>query len=189
MNVTYLLAEHGEEMPLEGGNSLLTPANYDIVWSIIPLAVVVFLFAKFVIPKFQEVLDEREDRIKGGMDRAEAAQAEAKAALEKYNAQLADARAEAATIREDARKRGEQIEAEHKAKAEEEAARIIEAGNKQLSANREQVVADLRSDLGQNSINLAERLLGTELSDATQQSGTVDSFLSELDNVAPAARK
>ena len=109
MNVTYLLAEHGEELPLESGNSLLLPANYDIVWSIIPLAVVVFLFAKFVIPKFQEVLDEREDRIKGGMDRAEAAQAEAKAALEKYNAQLADARAEAATISEDARKRGEQI--------------------------------------------------------------------------------
>ena len=60
----------------------------------------------------------------------------------------------------------------------------MEAGEKQLLASREQVVAELRNDLGQNSINLAERLLGTELSDSTRRSNTIDSFLSELDNVS-----
>ena len=38
--------------------------------------------------------------------------------------------------------------------------------------------------MGQNSINLAERLLGTELSDATRRSNTIDDFLSELDHVS-----
>ena len=38
--------------------------------------------------------------------------------------------------------------------------------------------------MGQNSINLAERLLGTELSDSTRRSTTIDDFLSELDNVS-----
>lgn len=187
-NVIYYLAQEAEELPLEGGNSILLPKTYDIVWSIIPLIVILLIFWKFVLPKFQEVLTEREDRIDGGLKQADTAKAEAKAALEKYNAQLAEARAEAAEIREQARAKGKQIEAEMKAQAAEESNRIIESGEKQLQAQREQVVAELRQEMGQNSINLAERLLGGELSDATKRSGTIDSFLSDLDTVAPAGK-
>ncbi|MGO3077668.1 F0F1 ATP synthase subunit B [Corynebacterium casei] len=187
-NVFYYLAAEGETLPMEGGNSILLPKTYDIVWSLIPFVIILIVFAMFVIPKFQELLQEREDRIEGGIKRAEAQQAEAKAALEKYNAQLADARAEAAEIREQARERGKQIEAEAKTQAEEEARRIVAGGEKQLEASRAQVVAELRSDIGQNSINLAEKLLGGELSESTKQSSTIDNFLSELDSVAPAGK-
>lgn len=187
-NVITVLAESAEQLPMEGGNSILLPKTYDIVWSIIPLIVILFIFWKWILPKFQEVLTEREDRIKGGMQRADAAQAEAKSALEKYNAQLAEARNEAAEIREQAREKGKQIEADMKAQAEEESNRIIESGEKQLEAQREQVIAELRQEMGQNSINLAERLLGGELSESTKRSGTIDSFLSDLDTVAPAGK-
>ncbi|AWB82102.1 F0F1 ATP synthase subunit B [Corynebacterium yudongzhengii] len=187
-NVIYLLAQEAEQLPLEGGNSILLPKTYDIVWSIIPFLVILFIFWKFILPKFQEVLTEREDRIKGGIQRAEAAQAEAKAALEKYNAQLAEARSEAAEIREQARERGKEIEAELRANAEAESKRIVENGEKQLQASRDRVVGELRSEMGQNSINLAERLLGTELSDSTKRSGTIDNFLSGLDTVTPAGK-
>ena len=90
------------ELPLENRLGPLLPMNYDIVWSIVPLVVILVIFWKAVLPKFQEVLTEREDRIEGGIERAEAAQAEAKAALEKYNSQLAEARTEAAKIRDEA---------------------------------------------------------------------------------------
>lgn len=171
-------------MPLEGGNSILLPKAYDIVWSLVVFLVIFLLFWKFVLPKFQEVLAEREDKIKGGIERAETAQAQAKAALEKNNAQLAEARAEAAEIREAARQKGKEIEAEARVKAEEESRRIVESGEKQLLASREQVVAELRNELGQNSINLAEELLGAELSDSTRRSNTIDNFLSQLDTVS-----
>src|SRR5699024_1665723 len=117
-NVFYYLAAEGESLPLEGGNSLLLPTSYDIVWSLIPFLITLIVFARVVMPKYQEQWQEREDRIDGGIKRAEAQQAEAKAALEKYNAQLADARAEAAESREQARERGKQIEAEAKTQAE-----------------------------------------------------------------------
>ncbi|MCZ9293999.1 F0F1 ATP synthase subunit B [Corynebacterium meitnerae] len=184
-NVIYLLAAEGaEQFPLEGGNSILLPKAYDIVWSLVVFLVIFLLFWKFVLPKFQEVLAEREDKIKGGIERAETAQAQAKAALEKNNAQLAEARAEAAEIREAARQKGKEIEAEARVKAEEESRRIVESGEKQLLASREQVVAELRNELGQNSINLAEELLGAELSDSTRRSNTIDNFLSQLDTVS-----
>ena len=148
----------GEALPLEEQINPLLPKSYDIVWSIVPLIVILVLFWKLVLPKFQEVLTEREDRIEGGIERAEAAQAEAKAALEKYNSQLAEARTEAAKIRDEARVQGQKIIAEATSKANDESARIIESGEKQLAAQREQVVAELRKEMGQNSINLAERL-------------------------------
>lgn len=184
-NVIYLLAAEGaEELPLDGGNSILLPKTYDLVWSLVVFLIIFLLFWKYVLPRFQEVLAEREDRIKGGIERAESAQAQAKAALEKNNAQLAEARAEAAEIREAARQKGKEIEAEARANAEAESRRIVENGEKQLQASREQVVAELRNELGQNSITLAEELLGEELSDNTRRSNTIDSFLSQLDTVS-----
>lgn len=188
-NVSYIWAHAGgETLPLETHPSVILPAMYDIVWSAVVIVVIGLLFAKLVLPKFQEVLVEREDRIKGGIQRAEAAQAEAKAALEKYNAQLAEARAEAADIREEARKKGKLIEAELKAKATEESNRIIESGEKQLAAQRELVVEELRREMGQNAINLAERLIGEQLSEDVKRSGTIDRFLAELDTVTPAGK-
>lgn len=173
-----------ETLPGQTEPSILLPAAYDVVWSLVVFIIVFLLFWKYVLPKFQEVLAEREDRIKGGIERAEVAQKEAKAALEKNNAELAEARAEAAEIREAARTRGKEIEAESRARAEEESRRIVEAGEKQLQASREQVVSELRGEMGQNSVNLAERLLGTELSDSTRRSSTIDDFLAELDHVS-----
>lgn len=187
-NVIYYLAQEAEQLPLEGENSILLPKMYDIVWSAVVFVIIFILFWKYVLPRFQKVMAEREDRIKGGIERAQAAQAEAKAALEKNNSQLAEARAEAAEIREAAREKGKQIQAEMRAEGEAEQRRIVAAGEKQLAASRDQVVAELRNEIGQNSINLAEQLLGSELSDSTRRSGTIDNFLSELDNVSQARK-
>ncbi len=196
--LSVLAAGDDRALPLSEGNNPMLPMPYDIFWSAVCFLVVLVLFWKLVLPKFRVVLTEREDRIQGGIQRAEAAQAEAKAALEKqaeakaalekYNAQLSDARAEAAEIREQARERGKQIEAELKAQATEESNRIIESGEKQLQASRQQVITELRQEMGQNSINLAEKLLGGELSEATKRSGTIDSFLADLDSVVPAGK-
>lgn len=166
----------------------LIPTLYDVVWSLIPFAVILIVFWKFILPKFQEVLHQREDQIEGGIQRAEAAQAEAKAALEKYNAQLAEARTEAAQIRDDARSQGQKIIADMKAQATDESNRIVESGNKQLEAQRAAVVSDLRKDMGENSISLAERLLGEQLSDDVKRSGTIDSFLADLDRVGTSRK-
>src|SRR5699024_4494299 len=171
-NVFYYLAAEGESLPMEGGNSILLPKTYDIVWSLIPFLIILIVFAMFVIPMFQELFQEREDRSEGGIKRAEAQQAEAKADVEKCTAQLGDARAEADEMSKQARERCKQSEAQAK----------------QPEAYRAQVGSELRSDTGQNSINLAEKLLGGELSESTKQSATIDNFLSELDSVASAGK-
>lgn len=186
--IAILAAEGGEALPLEDSPNPLIPPLYDIVWSLIPLAVILWLFWKFILPKFQQVLDEREERIEGGLRRAEQTQAEAKEELAKYKAQLAEARSEAAKIRDDARAQGQQILADMKTEAQAESDRIVAAGNQQLAAQRQQIITELRSDLGRQSVDLAERLMGEQLSDPVRRSGTIDRFLADLDRVPGAGK-
>ncbi|MFN3338183.1 MAG: F0F1 ATP synthase subunit B [Dietzia sp.] len=186
--IAILAAEGGESLPLEDSPNPLIPPLYDIVWSLIPLAVILWLFWKFILPKFQQVLDERSERIEGGLRRAEQTQAEAKEELAKYKAQLAEARSEAAKIRDDARAQGQQILADMKTEAQAESERIVASGEQQLAAQRQQIIAELRSDLGRQSVDLAERLMGEQLSDPVRRSGTIDRFLADLDRVPGAGK-
>lgn len=173
--IALLAAETTEE------HNPLLPATYDIVWSTVCIIIIGIAFWKFVLPRFQAVLQERTEKIEGGIAKAEQAQAEAKAALDRYNAQLAEARGEAARIRDDARAQGQQIIDEMRVQAQQESERIVTAGHNQLAAQRQQIVAELRSDLGRTSVDLAERLVGESLADDSKRSATVDRFLDELD--------
>jgi F-type H+-transporting ATPase subunit b len=96
------------------GAAIFFPADYDILWSLVVFVVIAAFFGIFAIPRFRKILDERAEKIEGGIKHAEAAQAEAAVALDEYKKQLADARAEAARIREAARAEGNEILAELK---------------------------------------------------------------------------
>ncbi|MDO4909178.1 MAG: F0F1 ATP synthase subunit B [Corynebacterium sp.] len=185
---TLYLAAGESNLPLQGEFNALLPTPYDMVWSLVCFIVVVIVFWKFVLPLFRNVLAEREDRIKGGIQRAEAAQAEANEAKQRYEQQLAEAHGEGSVIREKAREEAKRFKADKEAEALAESNRIIEAGEKQLAAQREQVVAELRREMGQHSIDLAERLIGEQLSDDVKRSGTIDAFLDQLDKVKPAGK-
>ena len=163
------------------GIRLFSPAIYDIVWSAIVVIPIAMLFYRLVLPKFTAVLDERTALIEGGIAKAESVQAEADAALARYTQELADSRAEAARIRDDARAEGASIVAELRAKASEEVARIHETAQRQIEAERQQVVVSLRSEIGALATELASRIVGEALADEVRQSRVVDRFLDELE--------
>ncbi len=178
-----LLAAEGE-----ASNPLL-PAIYDIVWSIIPFALVLLLFWRVVLPRLQKTLDERSEAIEGGIAQAESAQAEAKEALEKYNALLADARAEAASIRDQARAEGTQILQEMKTSAQAEADRIAENAQAQIEAERHQAVLSLRKEVGNLALDLASAVVQERLSEDAKAASVVDKLLADLDKEASAPAK
>lgn len=159
----------------------LLPATYDIVWSIVCVAIIGFVFYKYVIPRLTKVLDERSDKIEGGLARAEAAQEEAKQTLQQYQQQLTDARTDAARIREEARTQGQQILAQLRAEAQAESDRIVASGHAQLEAQRQQILTELRSEVGRTAVDLAEKIIGQSVSDEAKQAASIDRFLNELD--------
>ncbi|MBO0854049.1 MAG: F0F1 ATP synthase subunit B [Nocardia sp.] len=178
MNSLYLLAENAED------KNPLVPEPYDIVWSVVCVVVIGFVFYKYVVPRLTKVLDERSEKIEGGMAEAEAAQAQAQETLRNYQRQLAEARLEAARIREDARTQGQRILAQLRSEAQAEADRIVTAGHAHLDAQRQQIVAELRSEVGRTAVDLAEKIIGQSVTDDAKQAASIDRFLTELDHEA-----
>ena len=160
------------------------PHPGELIVGIISFAILYLLYKRLVVPRLEEMLAERRSQIEGSIERAEAMQAEAKAALDRYNAQLAEARTEAAQIREQARTEGQQILEELRAQAQEESARIVARGEEQLATSRQQVVNELRGQIGRLAVDLAGRVVGESLEDQARRSGTVDRFLDQLDGMA-----
>ena len=167
-------------------NPLLPPLG-EIIIGTIAFVVLLLVMAKFVAPRFEEVFQARREAIEGGIERAEAMQREAKEALEKYRAQLAEARSEAAQIRDHARAEGQQILEELRTQAQQESARIVARGEEQLASARQQIVTELRSQIGALAVDLAGRVVGESLADDARRRGTVDRFLDELDGNGLAA--
>ncbi len=153
----------------------------EVLIALIAFAVLVFVLRRTAWPMFEKAYAARTTAIEGGIADAEAAQREAKDALDQYRAQLAGARDEAAKIRDEARAQALAIRDDMLAQAHAETDRIAAAGRAQLDAQRQQIVAELRSDLGRVSVDLASKVVGESLTDDARQRRTVDRFLAELE--------
>ncbi len=163
------------------GIQLFLPATYDLVWSAVVLLIIAFVFYKLVLPPMTKVLDERTEKIEGGMAKAAQAKEAAEKAYDEQQALLAAARAEAAQVRDAAREEGKAIVAEHRTKASEEAARVTEAAQRQIDAERQAAAVSLRTEVGELATELASKIVGESLADTAVQSRVVDRFLDELE--------
>ncbi|MEU7985741.1 F0F1 ATP synthase subunit B [Streptosporangium canum] len=171
----------------EGGNPLI-PHTYELVVGVFAFLVVLVVVGKILTPRIQKTLVERTEAIEGGIQKAQDAQAEAQALLKQYKDQLAEARHEASRLREEAREQGAQIKAELREEAQAEARRLVEAAHIQIEADRQQAFAQLRSEIGRLSTDLASRIVGESLEDEARQRRTVDRFLEELESSSAAVR-
>ena len=154
----------------------------ELIMGVLLALVLWIVIAKFVMPKYETMYEERRAAIEGGMEKAEAAQKEAQAALEKYQAQLEDARGEAAQIKESAKAEGAQIIADMRERAQSEADRIVGNARTQLEAERSQIVQQLRGEIGGLATTLAGRIVGESMDDDERARRTVDRFIADLES-------
>ncbi|MCA1782424.1 MAG: F0F1 ATP synthase subunit B [Intrasporangiaceae bacterium] len=160
----------------------LIPHIPELIFGFVMIGIVYLVVSKKVVPTIERAYEERRAAIEGGMKQAEEAQAQAQAALQSYVAQLAEARAEANSIREQAREEGASIIAELRSQANAEATRITESAKRQIEAERQQAVVQLRQEVGTMSTTLASKIVGEALEDEVRQKGIVDRFLAELES-------
>lgn len=177
--VPVLRAQEEEEVPV-------FPVVGELIIGTLAFAVLCFILLKFVFPKMEQMYQQRVAAIEGGLAKAEAAQNEANALLEQYRMQLAEARTEASQIRDEAREEGNRILEEMRTSAREESERIVARGAEQLAVERQQLVTELRGDVGRLAVELASKVVGESLADEARRAGTVDRFLAELDGLDTA---
>jgi len=165
----------------------ILPHLGELIVGIVFAAIIYIVVAKKVVPRLENMYEERRAAIEGNVEKAEKAQAEAQAALQEYKAQLADARSEGNRIREEARQQGAQILAEMREQAQAESERITTAARVTIEAERAQATAQLRAEVGRLATDLASRIVGESLQDSARQSGVVDRFLADLERTESGA--
>jgi F-type H+-transporting ATPase subunit b len=183
-----MLLQLAVESTTEEEPSPVIPPLGEIVIGLIAFAILAYVLMKYVWPRMEATFEARRDAIEGGIKRAEEAQEEAKRLLTEYRQQLAEARTEAAQIRDNARAEGQRIIEEMRTTAQEESARIVQRGEEQLTVQRQQVVRELRGEIGSLATGLAERVVGESLANDATRQRTVDRFLDELDGMADSVR-
>jgi F-type H+-transporting ATPase subunit b len=169
----------------EAADNFLVP-NATFVVELIAFAIILWFLAKYVVPRINKALADRQSAIRREFEDAERAQADAKEAEEKYNALFVEARHEAARIREEAREQGAAIIAEMREQAQAEANRILAHAQTQLQAERQQVVSQLRTEVGSIAMSLAETIVGESLDEDAVRSRTIDRFIADLESSAPS---
>jgi F-type H+-transporting ATPase subunit b len=170
----HYLADSGSQNPL-------LPTWPEFIIGLICFVLVFGVLGKMLLPRITKTLEERTDKIEGGLARAEEAQEEANRTLKEYQDQLANARHEAARLREEAKEQGAQIIAEMREQAQAEARRITEAAQSQIEAERQQALISLRQEVGSLATELASRVVGESLNDEARQGRMIDRFLNDLE--------
>jgi F-type H+-transporting ATPase subunit b len=157
----------------------LYPHANELIVGAIAFAVLFFFTWRWVLPRVNKALQTRAERIRGDLEAAEQARRDAEAALRNYEQQLKEARDEASKIIDDARKTGEKMRKDLLAKAEDEARQIMSKAQEEIQSERERAFQGLRRQVGELSVDLAERVVGDNL-DKQRQLELVDGYIDEL---------
>jgi F-type H+-transporting ATPase subunit b len=174
MNLLILAAE---EEP--SGLDLILPATDELVWGTICFALVAFFMMKIAIPKIKAGLDAREKAIQDEKEGAESAKAEATKLQDEYSQKLAEAKTEANRITEEARASAEEVRKDLIAKAEKEAQAIVARASEQIEAERNRTMQELKTQVAEISVGLAEKVVGRSL-DRTAQAQLIDDYIAEV---------
>jgi F-type H+-transporting ATPase subunit b len=170
-------AEEHEEEVSEAKD--LYPAVGELIVGLVAFLILFFFTWKWILPRFRQLLDERQAKIQGEMERAEAERREAEKLQEEYRKQLDGAREEANTIIEEARATAEQLRRDLQAKAEEEAQATVTRAQDEIRAERDRAFQELRAQIGSIAVELAERVVGQSLDEAAHQR-LIDEFIDEV---------
>lgn len=172
-------AEHGAEHE-PSGLDLILPATPELIGGALAFLVVLFVLNKFAFPKIREAIEARERQIRESLEQAETTKAEAEKEAQQYRAQLGDARAEANQIIEQARQQAEQVRRDIIARAEKEAEAIVARAEEQLTVERQRTMQELRGTLADLSIELAEKVVGRSLDEASQRQ-FIDGYIRDVE--------
>ena len=177
----HILEDGGEIDDCQEAPSPILPELNEIIWGGLAFLVLLGILWKFALPPVRGMMKQREDRIRGDLERAEQAKAEAEGVLAEYQGQLADARNEAGRIIEEARQSADQLKRDLTARAEAEAAQIRERASQDVALATERATADLQSRMAELSIELAEKVVERSL-DRDTQLALIESYINDLGN-------
>lgn len=156
------------------------------IGQLVGFAVIILLVWRYVVPPVRKMMADQQSTVRRQLAESAAAADRLAEASRAHTKAKEDASAEAQRLTEEARADAKRIGEQLRAQADSDAERIKQQGAKQAELMRAQLIRQLRQDIGAESVHRAGELVRGYVADPAQQSGTVDRFLDDLDEMAPS---
>ena len=159
---------------------LVTPNPGTLIWMVIIFGLVLFILRKFAWKPILNVLKEREESIANALNSAEEAKKEVAGLIAGNEKIIAEARRERDIIMKEAIELKEKIIAEAKEKAGQEAQKSIENARQQILAEKAAAISDIKKQVANLSVMIAEKLLKKELANKAKHEKMLEGLVDDM---------
>lgn len=160
---------------------LITPALGLVVWTVIPFILLVFLLKKYAWGPILTAVKERENSINDALEAADKAKEEMQKLQSDNEVILKAARAERDSIMKEAREMKDKLINEAKSEATKEADKMIELAKASIERETLAAMTELKNQIADLSVDIAEKVLRNELSDKEKQMTLVEKLVAEAE--------
>ena len=159
---------------------LMIPETGLVIWMMITFLILLFLLTKFAWKPIMKMIKDREKSIEDALASAENAKAEMSNLKAENEKILQEARNERDKLMKEARDIREQIIAEAKNKAKAEGDKLLQIARESIQNEKMAAITDLKNQVAQLSIDIAEKIIARELSSENKQKELIGDMLKEV---------
>lgn len=139
--------------------------NGTLIVQLVAFIIMVLILAKWVYPPVARAAERRQQQIGEQLEAAKKEREEAEQRLKEAQEQLAGARGQASDIIAGANKSAEQLRAEVRQRADEEAKRIVDSARKDIDAERQKAIDSVRGEVAGLVAVATEKVIGESMDD------------------------
>ncbi|WP_448520594.1 F0F1 ATP synthase subunit B [Rhodoflexus sp.] len=159
---------------------LVTPGLGLIIWTSLFFIIVLFLLRKFAWKVILDSIDERNKSIDEALKSADRARAEMVQLKNENEALLQEARLERDRMLRDAKAAADRLISEAQEKAAIETQRLMKQAQETIQNEKNAALTEVKNQIASLSLELAEKILRTKLSDRSAQEQLVREYMKDL---------
>ena len=160
--------------------ALLLPESGLLFWMLISFGIVVFILTKFGFPVIIKMVESRKTYIDESLLIAKQTYEQMAVVKAQGETIVDNARKEQVKIMNEAAQMRDQLVKDAKEKAGIEAAKLVEEARKQILIEKEDAIRDIRRQVAELSVDIAEKVIRGQLDNKDEQMGMINRLLDEI---------
>lgn len=160
--------------------SLLLPDTGLLFWMTLVFLIVLFILWKFGFPVIIKMVNDRKAFIDESLRKAHEANEKLANIQKEGESILQEAREKQAQILREAAETRETIVKKAEEKARDEGARLLADAKTQIETEKQNAIRDIRTQVAELSVQIAEKILREKLSDGDKQNALIDRLLDDI---------
>lgn len=160
---------------------LFTPDFGLVFWMFVAFIILFFILAKWGWPIILKNIDSRADSIDRGVEYARQAKEQLDSARDEAKKYIDEAQKRQAEMLNEVSKMRSQLVEDAKADAAREAKKVIDAANLAIEQSRKKAELEFKNEVSKFSLEIAEKMLRTQLKSDKAQTDLVNKMLDEIE--------